>query len=819
MTDRSATIGPLEYLQLVYPNSPGWLVISHHIPGQEGLISTSIEATNLELVAKTLTRITQQHEVWMGVCPQSERPAGNARGGASTTLSIPGLWLDVDFGAAGHADKALPYPPDDESAIKAIRRFKLPPTLIIHSGGGLYPWWLFHTQWIFESQDDRERAKDLSRRFHQTMIDEWQGLGWKLDNTGDLARILRVPGTVNRKLPVTRPVRVIEMVGSRYDPADFEPLIVKVQAKPTVKVQTKVVVLRPTSDEPSEDLTEAIVRYNADHEADATEWPKSPIDSFLCPVCQDHRSFHQLPDNPQKWVCFSSDHQGVGIKKDTCWIGDVLDIHTHASNRTRAQLLKDTGYLAKFPRAVDPSVEFSIVGEIEEDPEIPLAAFPIKIFPPPLRDYVSATAESVVCPVDFPGITLMVAAGVAIGASHELEVKPGWTAGGRLFAAIVGNPADAKTPAMNAVLAPIFRRQIRLDEINRAAEEFYEASLQDRRGKKDHSPPPQRPRRGKIVTTDATIEAIASMLEHNPRGILYHADELSGWVRGMNAYRAAGKGADRENWLKIWQGQSIHLDRKTSGSISVARPFASVLGCIPPDILPTLSTPDHAEDGFTHRLIMSYPSPIKRRWTESTVSPALSRWWDEAISGLVELPFSGSPTVLRFTPEARPIFVDLISEHYAEMNGDLPGMLRGVWGKADNHAARFTLILQLLWGITGEGRMDAIERPAVIGGWALADYVKSHARKSYPAIRADKVDRQIAQIIEWLSERGGEGKLRDLYRSKVGGIKTSSSAKKLAQEMADRGLCQIGTVDLKGQKCPTVRLVNSAGCRQGVANG
>src|SRR5262249_1782569 len=48
--------------------------------------------------------------------------------------------------------------------------------------------------------------------------------GWSMDSTHDLARVLRLPGTVNRKLPDNPvPVTVLEAAWSRvYDVADFE---------------------------------------------------------------------------------------------------------------------------------------------------------------------------------------------------------------------------------------------------------------------------------------------------------------------------------------------------------------------------------------------------------------------------------------------------------------------------------------------------------------------------------------------------------------------------------------------------------------------
>ena len=37
-----------------------------------------------------------------------------------------------------------------------------------------------------------------------------------------------------------------------------------------------------------------------------------------------------------------------------------------------------------------------------------------------------------------------------------------------------------------------------------------------------------------LLTVDATVEALASIIHSNPRGLLMERDELTGWVLSMN---------------------------------------------------------------------------------------------------------------------------------------------------------------------------------------------------------------------------------------------------------------------------------------------
>ena len=83
--------------------------------------------------------------------------------------------------------------------------FALPPSLIVDSGHGLQPWWLFKKPWIFRDDEERREAQTLVGRFQATLQVIAEDHGWRIDNTSDLARVMRPAGTWNRKL---EPVQV-----------------------------------------------------------------------------------------------------------------------------------------------------------------------------------------------------------------------------------------------------------------------------------------------------------------------------------------------------------------------------------------------------------------------------------------------------------------------------------------------------------------------------------------------------------------------------------------------------------------------------------
>ena len=111
----------------------------------------------------------------------------------------------------------LPLPPDEEAAHKIISGMPRP-TLIVHSGGGLYPIWQFERP-VYLTDDNRAEAKAESENWQKIIESRAAEFRWHYDPTvGNLDRLLRLPGSINRKTttdgtPLNRPCQVIEISG------------------------------------------------------------------------------------------------------------------------------------------------------------------------------------------------------------------------------------------------------------------------------------------------------------------------------------------------------------------------------------------------------------------------------------------------------------------------------------------------------------------------------------------------------------------------------------------------------------------------------
>ena len=142
------------------------------------------------------------------------------RGGVDLSATLPGLWADIDIAGPGHKlpPGSRPLPADERQALSILIHAKLPPpTMVVHSGGGLYPWW-FIKEPVHIDESNRSQLVKLSSLWQRIIADAAAQLGLHYGSgVGDLARVLRIPGTINRKAGLQRPCRYTDYgTGAQY---------------------------------------------------------------------------------------------------------------------------------------------------------------------------------------------------------------------------------------------------------------------------------------------------------------------------------------------------------------------------------------------------------------------------------------------------------------------------------------------------------------------------------------------------------------------------------------------------------------------------
>src|SRR6266853_1039012 len=204
---------PLEFLKLLWQNMPEHLFI---------LIWALVGKTSYwyrDLTEAAALVSAHRTDVYTGVGLSSKDYGATKRCPSGEVAGLAGVWADLDLKSKAHPKE---LPSTIEEALTILPQ-SLPPTIITSTGNGLQSWWLFKEPWIFKSDQDREDAASLNSRFQTRLRDNAHQRGWSFERLSDLARVLRIPGTINAKDPNNpKDVTVYSSTDRRYDPSEFQ---------------------------------------------------------------------------------------------------------------------------------------------------------------------------------------------------------------------------------------------------------------------------------------------------------------------------------------------------------------------------------------------------------------------------------------------------------------------------------------------------------------------------------------------------------------------------------------------------------------------
>ena len=434
--------------------------------------------------------------------------------------------------------------------------------------------------------------------------------------------------------------------------------------------------------------------------------------------------------------------------------------------------------------------------------------FPTDALPEPIRGFVVAGAKAIGCDSSYLALPMLAALAAAIGNTRRIQLKRGWSAPAIIWTAIVGESGTSKTPAFKLVMRPMRDRQRKSLESHAEAMKHYEADLAHyekalsvwKRDKKTEEPPPTKPdppNAARYIVSDTTVEALATLLLANPRGLLLARDEIAGWFGSFDQYSSGKGGADAAHWLSMHNGESVVVDRKTGTQRTIYVPQASVsvTGGIQPTILHRALGVEHRESGLAARLLLSCPPRKPKRWTESDIAPEA----EAELAWLVDRLYDMQPTVneegdplpviVGMTPDAKAAFVDYVNRHGEEQT-DLSGELSAAWSKLEEYAARLALVIHCArWAADDAESPDAVDAASMKAGIELAQWFKAEARRVYSLLSESDDDREQRRLIEWIERKGGSVTAREVQQGHRQ-YRTAQDAEAALEELAKAGCGQ-----------------------------
>ena len=206
---------PLEFLNLLWQYKPENLFI---------LIWTLADKRSHwyrdNAAAAEFVSTIKGSDVYVGVGLASRDYGPAHRCGSDEIAGLAGFWADFDLRSDAHSKKALPVTiPDALSIIPA----SMPPTIVVSTGNGAHAWWLLKEPHVFDNDQERKDTARLVARWHTLLRLRAAQCGWAFDRLSDLARVLRIPGTINAKDPSNpKEVTAHSTTDRRYNLSDFE---------------------------------------------------------------------------------------------------------------------------------------------------------------------------------------------------------------------------------------------------------------------------------------------------------------------------------------------------------------------------------------------------------------------------------------------------------------------------------------------------------------------------------------------------------------------------------------------------------------------
>jgi hypothetical protein len=363
------------------------------------------------------------------------------------------------------------------------------------------------------------------------------------------------------------------------------------------------------------------------------------------------------------------------------------------------------------------------------------------------------------------------------------------------------------------------------DELKRAAKETVKsgdrAKLEEIARRSQDAEIPKEPVLKRYKTEDATVEKISEILLENPRGILVHRDELSGWLRNLDKQ---GREGDRSFYLESWNGTgSFDVDRIGRGSLHVPALCLSILGSIQPGPLSTYvyqaTQGEKGDDGLLQRfqlLVWPDPSPSWRnvdRWPDVEVKNRAYEVF-RRLDNLNPEDFGASDEdeeaipAVRFTDEAQEVFDRWRDELEVRLRTtELPPPLESHLAKYRSLMPSLALIFQLVEFVDGTGEGGAVGLRPALQAAAWCEYLVTHARRLYASAENPAMEAARALLERIRNGDVGDGdSTRSVYRRHWAKLSAPEEVSNACTVLEEFGWLRIEAVKTSGRSTTRLRL-------------
>lgn len=282
------------------------------------------------------------------------------------------------------------------------------------------------------------------------------------------------------------------------------------------------------------------------------------------------------------------------------------------------------------------------------------------MLPSQIGNWVADVCERIESPLEVGVVNALSLIGNLIG--NRVAIKPkqndyNYLEYPNIWGMVIGSPSMKKTPVFAEISKSVNRIQANEskqynedmkqynEDINIYTIRKKEFDKEIKNSKEDDvikftMELPTRPRRVLHFTQDATIEAIARVIDENPKGLLILRDELSGFLKNLDS---KGKEEYRSFYLEGWSSGSKSIERVGSAPLYIPKLTLGVLGNIQPSLIKQYvyeAVKGHKADGLLQRFqMLVFAESIEVKGIDRTPNKIARDSFDEIIKYILELEY------------------------------------------------------------------------------------------------------------------------------------------------------------------------------------
>lgn len=372
--------------------------------------------------------------------------------------------------------------------------------------------------------------------------------------------------------------------------------------------------------------------------------------------------------------------------------------------------------------------------------------FPLGIFPETIQSIIKDLNRERKYPIDYLSGAILWVVSVLIGACSYLRTTLGKTYA-NMYMMLIGAQGSVKSH-------PLSWATEYLHELDNAALTVFEQEMKEYEIAQIHGEEMEKPTCRRLLIDGSTPEAAFKRLRENPKGLGQCADEIKKAFGDLGRY---AKSSDDEVYLRLFNGDTITIDRAHQETLHVARPYFCLCGTIQNPTFNRLFTRDKVENGLLARFveIVHYEEgALLWNFTEDMPSDSEIKYHNFIVKMLERrdaIDISRAHEY-RLTSEAAETIQSWQNGHEIKIESHGRDIDRATFRKIQIYVLKFALIIQIMADVDSgcENPEHQVDFGSATLATILADYFFRNAKDLARSVYIRKISQKEQEVYEAL---------------------------------------------------------------------